>query len=343
MIVEKQNQVEPAEMVLSELKRMGIPASPECYEVWYSHRLGHNKYLSNKLDASLKSNNRLTEHDFRKLHDEFCKPVYAAYFMKDMLGAVASSAAGISSIARKFIKNSSQLNIDTASAAKNLQKEGISSVEALEIVTALSETMQYSMQRSKALEQGLSSAIGEIQKLKNLVNKYESDAHSDALTEIWNRRYFDKIFAELFSASKTAGEPLSLIIADIDHFKAFNDTWGHNTGDQALKYAANVLKSGVTNKGVAARYGGEEFAILLRQTGIEEASEVAECLRRAIGERQLKKKNTGDVIGHITMSFGVASSLAHSQSQMLFAAADKALYQAKANGRNCVAIAPEDD
>ncbi len=159
-------------------------------------------------------------------------------------------------------------------------------------------------------------------------------ASTDGLTGLANRRAFDEHLKRLLDATDRFGQPLALILGDIDHFKRINDTWGHEAGDDVLRHVASRLAEGVRTVDVIARYGGEEIAILLPQTSVVGAADLADRLRHAVEAQPVKFK--GEEIP-VTASFGVASYPdAVPARDGLFRAADRALYQAKRAGRNCV-------
>lgn len=159
-------------------------------------------------------------------------------------------------------------------------------------------------------------------------------ASTDGLTGLVNRRAFDEHLKRLLNETDRFGQPLALILADIDHFKRINDTWGHEAGDDVLRQVSKKLVAGVRNVDVVARYGGEEFAILLPQTSLAGATDLADRLRHAVEVQPVKFK--GEELG-VTISLGVASYPDAVRSrETLFRSADRALYEAKKAGRNCV-------
>jgi diguanylate cyclase len=133
------------------------------------------------------------------------------------------------------------------------------------------------------------------------------------------------------------------LLTDIDHFKKFNDTYGHQTGDQVLRLVALAVKQNVKGHDVACRYGGEEFAVLLPHTSLRQAVTVAEHIRRAVLTKELVKRSTGENLGRITISIGVSSFVAQDTVQSMIARADAALYAAKAAGRNLVRCESDPD
>lgn len=131
-------------------------------------------------------------------------------------------------------------------------------------------------------------------------------------------------------------EAMSLMLTDIDHFKTFNDNFGHLTGDQVLRLVAMSVKRNVKGKDTTARYGGEEFAVILPNTNLRAAVTVAEHIRRAVMAKELMKRSTGEHLGRMTISIGVATLRKGDTGQSLIERADTCLYAAKRHGRNRV-------
>ncbi len=163
-------------------------------------------------------------------------------------------------------------------------------------------------------------------------------AQVDGLTGLANRRYFDEIFDHEFRRAQRQQLPLGLVLFDVDHFKAFNDRYGHLSGDDCLRRIARCVAAAKRRPGdLAARYGGEELVLLLPSTDAGSSAEVAERVRLAL--QNLRIEHAGSAFGEVTLSAGVAAthSLSHrSDPTALIDAADVALYRAKAAGRNCV-------
>ena len=159
-------------------------------------------------------------------------------------------------------------------------------------------------------------------------------ARTDALTGLYNRMHFGEQLQRTLGEADRFNQPVSLVLVDVDHFKMVNDTWGHEAGDAVLKHVARILQEGVRSVDVCVRYGGEEIAMLLAQTDSGRAVEVAERLRARIAATVVR--HAGAEIA-VTASFGVATYPATVKVRdQLFPEADKALYSAKHDGRNCV-------
>ena len=162
----------------------------------------------------------------------------------------------------------------------------------------------------------------------------EKQAITDGLTNIANRRSFSKTILREFERAKRYEQPLSLIVLDLDYLKVINDNFGHQVGDEAIKAIANVLKQSSRAIDLAARYGGEEFCLLLPNTELTMAEQLAERLKKLIADIHLEGP------GHISASLGIANYPIHAHdADSLFRAADVALYEAKQSGRNRVKVA----
>jgi diguanylate cyclase (GGDEF)-like protein len=165
--------------------------------------------------------------------------------------------------------------------------------------------------------------------------RLEELAHVDGLTGVANRRHFDAGLATEWRRAQRDGRPLSVLMIDVDHFKRFNDCYGHQDGDRCLQAVASRIKDRARRPGdLAARYGGEEFALILPSTDATGAAFLAEALRREI--RDLAIIHEAGVRGVVTVSVGVATAIPESGDgpDMLLRSADAALYQAKQSGRD---------
>ncbi|GIW11256.1 MAG: hypothetical protein KatS3mg061_2313 [Dehalococcoidia bacterium] len=165
-----------------------------------------------------------------------------------------------------------------------------------------------------------------------------SQSIRDPLTDLYNRRFLEETLERELVRAARSGHPLSLLILDVDHFKRFNDDFGHDAGDALLRELATLLRANVRGSDVACRFGGEEFVVLLPETSEETAAQRAEEIGRLV--RELSFSHRGKVLRAVTVSIGVASTAsAGTSAQALLTAADSALYQAKRLGRDRVVTA----
>jgi len=199
--------------------------------------------------------------------------------------------------------------------------------------------METDDKRSPPLDcpQGASNCpiYSEIERLNDEVKKLRAEASTDSLTGLYNKRYFYNALLTEMDRTQRTGQPTTLVLVDLDHFKQINDRYGHVVGDKVLAHIAEILHNSLRKLDIPCRYGGEEFAVLLPSTPLLVAVQVTERLRQQISQREFASE--GDRLA-ITASFGVDTFLAKSQetAEDFVARVDKQLYQAKHNGRNCV-------
>lgn len=182
--------------------------------------------------------------------------------------------------------------------------------------------------------------------LKSTVDKLLTMSNSDALTGIGNRRLFDQVLAREFVRCQRQHRPIALALIDVDHFKLYNDHYGHPAGDECLRQIGRILKTHIrTPPDVAARYGGEEFAVIMPEVGVEQARATAERLRVEVAAARIEHAARQGGDGFLSISIGVAvlpadaANASLAEPGQLIALADKALYRAKHAGRNRVELA----
>lgn len=192
-------------------------------------------------------------------------------------------------------------------------------------------------QLAKTVAEQLSLAIANLK----LREQLEEQSLRDPLTKLFNRRYLEQCLTQELARAKRHRHSVGVIMIDVDHFKHFNDSLGHEAGDRILASIGTLLKNNIRTSDVACRYGGEEITVILPDTTLEEASRKAEFLRQAIAE--MKIEYSGKIVNNITASFGVACYPEHGETgQEIIQIADKALYDAKQAGRNRVIVAPKE-
>lgn len=324
---------ETSDRALDLMSMYNVIPSPSNYQVWYGYASEEDMSLNKAIDDMIRKNNSFTS--------TICKNLYERYFSNDQeQSAVTHAGKGIQTELAKIAKTVNDINKGTARYGASLT-ENLNSMdnvpggaELKAIISSLrAETRDIASHNNSAQEQ-LRESAKTVQKLQTTLEAVRQESLTDILTNIGNRKAFEE---GLKSALKKAGEKesnLCLVMGDIDHFKKFNDSWGHHVGDQVLKAVAHSIKIRIGEKGKVARYGGEEFVIILPGTSLKKAHELTEAVRLSIATRSMKRKRTGESIGRITCSFGVAQYRSGEHRNDFLERADAALYQSKTNGRN---------
>ncbi len=188
-------------------------------------------------------------------------------------------------------------------------------------------------ERESLLESYLSGAATALSNLR-LLESTKEQANVDELTGLYNRRFVEEYARKLIAMARRKDQPLGVIMMDLDHFKEYNDVYGHETGDRILRHFARTASRAIREANLAARYGGEEFVVFLPETGSQSCLLVAERIRHAV-ERMVVPSGTDKPMPQVTVSLGIAIYPEHGQGlEEVLQAADRALYESKRAGRN---------
>lgn len=330
------------ERALGYLKYNETPAIPRNYELWYTYAGGYNKELIAEIQKLLSQNSHLTPEDTDKLYEMFLSPSRMTEQMEEVSSNIGEELKSVIEAMQ-----SAQTSVhDYGSSLDNISGEltDLNDPNKLRsVVTTLLQTTKDMAQNSHALEARLEESQKHISELHHSIEVIRAESMTDQLTGIANRKRFDQVINNEVKAAQETNAPLCLLLADIDFFKKFNDTYGHQTGDQVLRLVAHTLKTNVKGQDLAARYGGEEFAIILPNTELENAKTVAEQIRSAVLGKELVKKSTGENLGRISLSIGVAQCKQGESVAEFINRADICLYAAKNAGRNQVKSETDQD
>jgi diguanylate cyclase len=324
-----------AEIALGQIRALRQPATPRNYEIWYAYATGYFPSLNQKINQLLAQGGLLNERELDQLYGSFLAPMRLTERIDKVSSRVADEIDQVMAMIDVAAGDASVYSESLADASQKLgQSRDRDSLRA--IVEGLVQTAKDMEDSNHQLEANLASSKKEIVELQSSLEAVRSESQTDPLTQLYNRKYFDDALERLIEAAHATTEPLSLLMTDIDHFKAFNDNFGHLTGDQVLRLVALSVKQNVKGQDIAARYGGEEFAIVLPNTVLRSAITVADHIRRAVMTKELMKRSTGEHLGRITVSVGVATLHKGETMQSFIERADTCLYAAKRHGRNRV-------
>ena len=326
--------------LIDVFEEQSINPTPLNYYVWYEYYKGDNPKFRQEMDAILHDPFGYNDRVGRRLYDEFLSENddKGSDFDRAFRRLIDLMVKKMNIWSQKLETHTQELDVCT----NKLSDPNLNADQVKAITNTVLNAATDMHQSSIAFQEEMSQSSDEVKKLRQQLIEARAEAMQDELTEIGNRKAFNNSIRELILDAKDSPENLCLILSDIDHFKKFNDIYGHLVGDSVLRYYASIMKKDKADNETICRYGGEEFAILLANSSLEEAQIRAESIRKAIESAHLKRKNEDKPISTITASFGIASFKGGSETEEEFVArADKALYQAKASGRNCIILETE--
>jgi len=331
-----------AKRALELMETHDVPPSPENYAVWSSYASDHNADLCDTLQAMIESGEPFTAAVNDQLYDKFFSQKVIEDLLLNSSGVMSKELGNVSKTLADASRDTEAYGQTLAGAEGELANA--SDPETMRrMIQDLVEATAKMQNRSRSLERRLQETSTEVTQLRTNLERVREEAMTDALTGVANRKRFDEKLRKGRRQADEKKEEFCLILCDIDHFKRFNDTWGHQTGDQIIRFVAGCMTRHAKDTDTVARYGGEEFGIVLPNTSLAEASKLAETIRHTVESKKLLRKSTNEDLGNITVSLGVAKYRPGEAIESLIERSDTNLYRSKQNGRNRVSVeTPED-
>ncbi|MEM9682745.1 MAG: diguanylate cyclase [Pseudomonadota bacterium] len=322
-----------ASQAVQLMKDHNLPATPQNYAVWYAYASGNKPDLNKVLDEALSEGASIPESVSRAIYEQFVGDDQRDTAVLEAGETLTNLAEDIKGMVTQASDDAAIFSTALADGAGSLV--GVTDPQAVgTVVQVLATRTQKMIEQNASLQTKLDESAQEAAGLRERLVSVQKEALTDGLTGIANRKCFDMSLRSAMEEAAKSSAPLSLILTDIDHFKKFNDTHGHQTGDHVLRFVAQMLQRTVKSQDTAARYGGEEFAVILPNTDLNVAMAIAESVRTGVAAKHLRKKQTGDMIGNINLSLGVAKFRKGESAVALLKRADDGLYLAKRTGRN---------
>lgn len=327
-----------AQKAMQCMAEQRVPATPDNFNVWFVYSMGVPSDLQRAIDILIGNKRRFDAVINRDLFSTY-------------IATADGSAASMASQRLHSVMDAAQAFLAAAIADNHSQMRAISVVagqteagaDPKMLVQQLVDELAKAASRATRLEASFAEKTRELETIQESLTKSEERARTDTLTGLPNRRALDEFFRTAQIAAMEQGEPLSVLLLDIDHFKKFNDNFGHGVGDQVLRLLAQVLRDKVRNVDLPARYGGEELIVVLPTADLATATAIAERIRRAIGECHITRRSTGENLPTITVSIGAGQFRPGEAMMDLIERCDRALYLAKGSGRNRVVAESELD
>ncbi len=317
------------------MTKYAIPITPENYAVWYKYVSGGESELNRTIDAIRTEGKPFTEETNELLHRQFCTEGDENELKKlredlrQILITILSQVADLTGQTKRYEQ--------FITSSIDVLTEDVSVEDVKKVLGDLIRETKTIGKAGKTIQNELRETTHTLEALKQELEQVKMEALVDFLTGIPNRKAFSDTLDKSIGESRSDNRALSLLLIDIDHFKGFNDKFGHLIGDEILRFVAKKIKEMVRGSDYLARFGGEEFIVILPQTPLSGATVVAETIRSFFAGTKLKAVSTSKNLGTVTMSIGVACYRRDEPLEQFIGRTDQALYVAKNNGRNRVA------
>jgi diguanylate cyclase len=324
-----------AQETLDLMRLHGVSATSANYEVWLSYRLGRNVALREMIDGRIASGEGFTAEFNNEIYDRFFTGMGASAQIVLAGEKIARDLSQVLDFLKQTEAKSGDYGRTLESAATDLTR-ALAPEQIRQVVASLAAATLDMANHNQNLTTQLQRSTKEIDTLRTSLESVRVESLTDSLTGLANRRMFDETLRMRLEEARTQRTELCLLLCDIDHFKRFNDTWGHHTGDQILRFLASALQAHARPDFLVARYGGEEFAVVMPRVSPRVAAQTAEALRAAIQAKRLRRRSTNEDLGQVTVSVGIARLQSGDTTQGFVERADACLYASKRNGRNQV-------
>ena len=331
----KEQSAEILRLTLPLMAQHRAAYHPQTYTLWYEHVAGINPRLSNELEQRVARRESLTDDDVWRLHANFfiARDAEALERMHQRLQSLLTDTATAAS--------SAGLEATQFNQTLQLHKNQLTQPFAIDLITDIVTELITDTERMRIVTQELSEQLErstqEAHQLSEQLKQAEHQAKLDPLTGMLNRRGLEQRM-QSFMEDVGSLHGGVMLLADLDHFKQLNDTYGHLLGDKVLRSVAQVICESIKGRDIAARIGGEEFAIFLPDTTIEGGTILAKRICSATSARTIRRTGADQTIDRVTISIGVAASRESDTLESLLDRADRAMYAGKQAGRNRVSL-----
>jgi len=321
---------------LAWLDERNVPATPDNFKLAYAYVEGDNVELRRGFDALTAVGSTFDPDTMSAQHERYFGAAPGNDMIAEYGARLSTEVTSVLQLIEKASKDHSAYKQTLSSASGELEGSKLAQDAINVLVNKMLGATRSMETRTQELESKLQTSSSEVAELRVRLEATQRDTIRDHLTGIPNRRAFDIELKSSIEATRETAEPLSLVIFDVDHFKLFNDTWGHQTGDQVLRLVANCIADNARHSDTATRFGGEEFAVIMPSTALADATTWASQICNIVRSKRLIKKSTGGKLGVVTISAGVVKHKPGETEMQFVRRADSCLYAAKHAGRDRV-------
>lgn len=324
-----------AQQVMHRISEDNLKPNPSVYAILYAHYTGMHPDISYQISLVEQEKKSLTTTLCEQLFDTYLSSNREKQFIDEATRKVQAVMQEISTLLSSAGVAHKEYNLnllrqsDSLSSATDLN-------EVKKMISDLVDDTRRMVAENQKLEEKLQNSSHEMTKMRTDMQHLKEESVTDTLTNIPNRRAFDNALKAAAVEAMEKAKPLSLVMIDIDHFKIFNDTFGHQVGDQVLRLVARTLSEGLRPNELLSRYGGEEFAVIVPSSKLRDAEKLADKLRERIAAKDIINQSKNEKLGRLSISLGVSQLSPGESLSQFIDRADRALYKAKAAGRNRV-------
>lgn len=324
-----------AEAVLSAIAAAGLTPTPRNYEIWYAAQCGGAREVQRRLEERAQAGHPFDETFLAELHAEIAP---AERQQAQTLTAVERMVRELSDVmsALRFSGDKANAYAETLQSTSSSLHDGLDVKALREVVAGLAAATVDMAEHNRKLTRKLEDSTREMDGMRTTLHKARTEALTDPLSGLANRKMLAETLHLRLKEAAAQGTPLCFLMCDIDYFKRFNDSWGHPTGDQIIRFIGSTLAKHAMSDFLCARYGGEEFSVVMPRLPLVEAHAFAEAIRAAIESKKLFRKSTNEDLGRVTVSVGLAQWKPNESVESLIERADACLYASKRGGRNRV-------
>jgi diguanylate cyclase len=326
-----------AQQVMHRIGQDSLKPNPHVFAILYAHYTGTHPDISHEIQD--------LDHEKKTLTTTLCEKLFEKYLSankeKEFFDESARKVQAVASEIVELIRGAGMAHKEYSQQLERQTSNfsGSSDIEQVKkIVAELVSDTRRMIDENHKLEEKLHDSAHELQQMRNDVHHLKQETMRDTLTGVPNRRAFDNELKIRAAESIDKQRPLCLIMIDIDHFKAFNDTYGHPVGDQVLRLVARTLEEGLRSTEMLARYGGEEFAVIVPNIKLRDCEKVAHRLRERIATKDIVNQSKNEKLGRLTVSLGIAQLQPGEAISEFIDRSDRALYKSKEAGRNRVTM-----
>lgn len=324
-----------ADLAMTQILKLRLPATPRIYEIFYAYATGHYPTLKLIINDLLARRVAVSDADIDQIGARFV----SQSGIKDRIYEIGLSVE--SEIDQ--VEGAIDLSIDLTTACSSDLAQVDDTLSSIKKRDALHPVVDEMSRIATRIKDGQNRLVTQIDTSKSRIDQLRLETHkiaaaslTDPLTELVSWKLLQRSLQNQLTAAHESGKPFSVVLADIDNFERFNNTWGSEIGDRVLRLVAQTIKAKASSVDIVAHYGGDKFAVVLLDTPLKTACGLADNIRQIVMSRNMASRTTGQDLGRICLSFGVVSAQARDTIHTLIGRAEACLYSAKCNGRNQV-------